>query len=238
MWINTYNTFIATASLTAHIFSTRCHAKIIISHTSIAVTVHLEKMCTALEEEKLYFFHKKGKLLGRKGNPSIYRDSQISKPYLFSIFIILYEASWPGWTNGWMANRIHTVMFAITKEGGKPLTKDTLTVLPSRWLNEFQRGDTHTHTHTHTHAQIRQVWERPLALILLETACSSTSYHIPAEQYTTLGSKCSYLMLKGLYAQHAYSQTTERKLESGPQKYLQRCACLTRWKGESLNSTA
>ncbi len=107
-------------------------------------------MCTALEEEKLYFFHKKGKLLGRKGNPSIYRDSQISKPYLFSIFIIPYEASWPGWTNGWMANRIHTVMFAITKEGGKPLTKDTLTVLPSRWLNEFQRGDTHTHTHTCT----------------------------------------------------------------------------------------
>jgi len=48
-----------------------------------------------------------------------------------------------------MTNGIHTVMFAITKEGGEPLTKDTLTVLPSRWLNEFQRGepgDTHRHT--------------------------------------------------------------------------------------------
>lgn len=62
---------------------------------------------------------------------------------------------------------------------------------------------------THTRTQTDKMWERPLALILLETACSSISYHIPAEQYATLGSKCSYLMLKGLYAQHAYSQDTD-----------------------------
>lgn len=61
------------------------------------------------------------------------------------------------------------------------------------------------HIHTDTHEQIRQVWERPLALILLETACWSTSYHIPAEQYTTLGSKCSFLMLKCLYVFELYS---------------------------------
>ncbi len=96
----------------------------------------------------------------------------------------------------------------------------------AEWVPE---GRHHTHTHTHMHAQIRQVWERPLALILVETACSSTSYHIPAEQYATLGSKCSYLMLKGLYAQHAYSQATERVLESGPQNI---CRDVHVWQGE------